>query len=302
MYQSDLTETIYYAGAAEYNTTGQLSRIATGEGMIYPSMKNGNQIFQYQYYLPDHLGNVRVLFNDRGDTLQNTDYYPYGLAITNKSLFGGQRYLYNGKEVQTETNEYDFGARFYDPSTGRWHTMDPMHQFNSPYNYVGGNPMNMIDPNGMWAGDIFGYLAQQMVEVSNRIGTMLPGVTVNAKYSLWQTIGNVAPLAISPRNTLLRNQSIVHSVQFMAGFGTAFMENNLPFFGVGSLIDYDNTSYYYQNGVKGANRTSLLSSLAQVNTGGGMVAGGIALALAGGVSLIGSAAGVVLQLMVLILV
>jgi RHS repeat-associated protein len=169
VYQNGLTETIYYAGAAEYNTTGQLSRIATGEGMIYPSMKNGNQIFQYQYYLPDHLGNVRVLFNDRGDTLQNTDYYPYGLAITNKSLFGGQRYLYNGKEVQTETNEYDFGARFYDPSTGRWHTMDPASQMVSPYDYTGGNPINRIDPDGRfwhWEG------ARLIADANDNLGTL----------------------------------------------------------------------------------------------------------------------------------
>ena len=101
VYQNGIIETTYYAGAAEYNTTGQLSRIATAEGMIYPSIKNGTQIYQYQYYLPDHLGNTRVVFNDRGDTLQNTDYYPYGLAIRSTPIgAAGQRYLYNGKELQ----------------------------------------------------------------------------------------------------------------------------------------------------------------------------------------------------------
>lgn len=196
MYQNGLTETIYYAGTVEYNTTGQLSRIATGEGMIYPSMKSGNQIFQYQYYLPDHLGNVRVLFNDRGDTLQNTDYYPYGLAITNKSLFGGQRYLYNGKEVQTETNEYDFGARFYDPSTGRWHTMDPMSQFASPYDYVGGDPINMIDPNGMWGEWLSNLFGPVKGWTNGGLATALNEVVVTAP-RLAQTSASVIPLAVN---------------------------------------------------------------------------------------------------------
>jgi murein DD-endopeptidase MepM/ murein hydrolase activator NlpD len=37
---------------------------------------------------------------------------------------------------------------------GRRHAMDPADEFNSPYVYVGNNPVNMVDPNGAQA--IFG--------------------------------------------------------------------------------------------------------------------------------------------------
>jgi hypothetical protein len=39
----------------------------------------------------------------------------------------------------------------YDPQLGRWFAPDPLSQFHSPYDYAGNNPVNMIDPSGMWS-------------------------------------------------------------------------------------------------------------------------------------------------------
>jgi len=47
---------------------------------------------------------------------------------------------------------YDYGARGYYPTMGRFMTVDPLaekYYSISPYAYCAGNPVNTIDPNGM---------------------------------------------------------------------------------------------------------------------------------------------------------
>src|SRR5690554_236416 len=63
------------------------------------------------------------------------------------------KYKFGGKEYQEEfdINFYDFGARNYDPSLGRWMNVDPSAEKYtnwSFYNYAFNNPVNVIDPDG----------------------------------------------------------------------------------------------------------------------------------------------------------
>jgi len=59
---------------------------------------------------------------------------------------------FTGKEKDSETGYYYFGARYYNPDLSLWLSVDPMadkYPNLSPYNYCAWNPMKLIDPNGM---------------------------------------------------------------------------------------------------------------------------------------------------------
>jgi RHS repeat-associated protein len=122
-------------------------------------------VWEWQYNLTDHLGNVRVVLTgsnpNSATIIQENHYYPFGMLMADiGSTYPDynpenvtQPYLYNGKEYypELELNWYDYGARFYDPSLGRWHSVDPRAEkyYNlSPYNYCANNPIRYTDPNG----------------------------------------------------------------------------------------------------------------------------------------------------------
>jgi RHS repeat-associated protein len=144
----------YYAGIFEYNSNKTLSLLQTDEGLVEVTLDaSNNPVFNYQYYLKDHLGNIRAMFNTSGTLIQRTDYYPFGMTSDAYCSSTDNKYLYNGKEKQNELalDWYDYGARFYDPQIGRWHSVDPnaaKFPRESPYIYCSNNPIIYIDPDG----------------------------------------------------------------------------------------------------------------------------------------------------------
>ena len=142
----------YYNDGIEYKGTvnPMLYYIATEDGYI-------DSTLQYNYYLKDHLGNIRKVLNATTRTVtQSTNYYPFGLAITTTGT-SKNKYLYNGKELQPSNAYYDYGARMYDASVGRWFVVDPLAEKGrrfSAYNYALNNPIRFVDPDGMEAQQI----------------------------------------------------------------------------------------------------------------------------------------------------
>ena len=85
-------------------------------------------------------------------------YYPFGGVFASSSNV--QPYKYNGKELDTKKglNWYDYGARHYDATLGRWLVVDPLAEKYyawSPYAYCYNNPVKFVDVDGRYGESIW---------------------------------------------------------------------------------------------------------------------------------------------------
>jgi RHS repeat-associated protein len=136
------------------------------------------------------LEEVLKLFFGGGLLAQATDYYPFGKSFENNNV-PKNRYLYNGKELQdqviggTPFGWYDYGARFYDPEIGRFHTQDRFAEKYlslTPYHYGANNPILNIDVNGdsLWVSSgnkdyYYGYTKENGYGFYGRNGEFYSG-------------------------------------------------------------------------------------------------------------------------------
>ena len=115
---------------------------------------------QLIFYIYDHLGNTRVTYSTVVDceidvvnyTLEAVkDYYPYAKILREYVNGVDEKYISTQHERDKETGLDYRGARFYDGDIGRFLSLDPLaadFPAWSDYNYVMGNPVMLIDPDG----------------------------------------------------------------------------------------------------------------------------------------------------------
>jgi len=118
------------------------------------------------YYHPDHLGSTSWMTDHEGKIHEHVEYFPYGEVWRDSRLDddpGPQprtpAYLFTSKEFDPETRLYYYGARYYDPHTASWKSVDPLEGWlnqltrHAPrtlavYAYSNWSPLRLLDPDG----------------------------------------------------------------------------------------------------------------------------------------------------------
>ena len=138
------TATGVVSGTRYYGINGSVIAARTGAG-------------DPQILVPDRQGTDQVSLNPDNDALTRRQYLPFGQTrgMTPTGWAGADK-GYVGGTPDDVTSLENLGAREYDPTTGRFLTIDPKFEAGDPtqlggYDYAGNNPTTGSDPDGLCA-------------------------------------------------------------------------------------------------------------------------------------------------------
>jgi RHS repeat-associated protein len=116
------------------------------------------------WYLTDQQGSVRDVTDSNGVVVDTVGYDAYGNVTSETNPAERGRYGWTGREVDVETGLQYNRARWYDSTTGRWLSQDPLGfdaGDSNLYRYVNNRPTYQEDPSGLEENGFFEQLIQE---------------------------------------------------------------------------------------------------------------------------------------------
>jgi RHS repeat-associated protein len=101
----------------------------------------------------DGNGNLMSLRDDSQAIAAQYDYGPFGELLTARGEYAAENpYRFSTKYVDAETGLHYYGYRYYNSSTGRWISRDPITEKGglNLYGFVTNAPSHTIDALGLW--------------------------------------------------------------------------------------------------------------------------------------------------------
>jgi RHS repeat-associated protein len=151
----------------------------------------------------DHLGTPQAITDDKQAVVWRADYATFGRATvqarvadgssrTAKTSFGiistanaatttAKPFEFNlrfaGQYEDTESGYHYNWHRYYDPSTGRYLTPDPIGLAGglNGYGYAGQDPMGAVDPWGLWVVGVYNKTTGILTMTDTEKGTTITG-------------------------------------------------------------------------------------------------------------------------------
>jgi RHS repeat-associated protein len=186
LYQNQL------APIAELDSSGQVvSRFVYATRPTVPDyLIRGGMAYRL---ITDYLGSVRLVVNTAtGQVVQRLDYDEFG-RITADNNPDFQPFGFAGGMVDASSPLVHFGARDYDPETGRWTAKDPagfQARSTNLFAYVSNDPTSLIDPSGL-CDSCDKPAPEGRVVFVGESGTLSPGYggSVSAGMIVWSASG-----------------------------------------------------------------------------------------------------------------
>jgi len=136
---------------AEYDATGALvHKYIYGPGVDQPicmiDVADANATYYYHF---DGLGSVIALTDSAGAVTNLYEYSIFG-EVSASDPNHPNRFLFTGREFDSETGLYYYRARYYNPYIGRFLQTDPAGYAAGMnlYGYCWSNPTGWVDPSG----------------------------------------------------------------------------------------------------------------------------------------------------------
>jgi RHS repeat-associated protein len=153
-------------------------RVALVETRTVGEDRGPQRLVRFQYV--DHRGTTALELDLGGLVISHEEYYPFGgtayLAVR-ADVEAPKRYRFTGKERDSESGLYFYGARYYAPGLGRWVSCDPIGTADGAnlYVYARNNPVNLTDPTGLVSWGTIAVIAAVVV-VSVAVTVVTAGV------------------------------------------------------------------------------------------------------------------------------
>ena len=151
-----IVEQVARTGASDTKHAAVISDPVTGTPLMLRT-DTGNQ---NMYIYDGTPGAPIAAVNINGAQTFGTDYDPYGVPTITQNPGGSaitqNPYTFGGTGVKDRTTGWvHYGARYYNTITGTWTQQDTLDAPLDPgngnrYAYVGGDPVNNVDPRGLW--------------------------------------------------------------------------------------------------------------------------------------------------------
>jgi len=140
------------------------------------------------YFINDPLGTPQMLLDAAGRVVWQGDYHPFGeVDLRVNGLASDLRFP--GQRFDAETGLHYNWHRYYDPETGRYISADPIGLQGgiNLYAYVSNDPVNYIDPMGLYVGTLTAPLWVMPVPGARVVaGTIIAGSAIYSGYKAWQ--------------------------------------------------------------------------------------------------------------------